>query len=131
MPAAACPASDAEQRASAGRAEQEASADGGGRKQDDHQTCGQADSAAEHTADTRRGLVLLDDLDLALVVALDDGRVVGVDQVGVGVKLLDELVVRQGVGDIAVDAGSRRRGCRWACRAPLWMSDARIRCVLR
>ena len=77
MPAAACPASAPEQRARAGRPEQEASADGGGWEEDDHQPRGQTDPTAEHAPDASRGLVLLDDLDLALVVALDDGRVVG------------------------------------------------------
>ena len=54
----------------------------------DHQTCSQTDPAAEHPSDASRGLVLLDDFDLALVIALDDGRVVGINQIGLGVELL-------------------------------------------
>jgi hypothetical protein len=94
----------AEQRACSGRTEEEASADGSRREQDNHQACRQPDSSAEHTADTRRGLVFLDDLDLALVVAFDDGCIVGIDQVGFGVKLFDYLIVRKSIFGIAVDA---------------------------
>src|SRR4051812_21525301 len=58
--------------------------------------------AAEHAAHARRRLGLLDDLGLAAVAALDGRRVVGVDQVGVRVQVLDELVVGLGVGDAVV-----------------------------
>jgi hypothetical protein len=36
--------------------------------------------------------VLLHNLDLALLIALDDGRVVGVDQIGFGMEVFDQLV---------------------------------------
>src|SRR3954447_15935882 len=51
-----------------------------------------------------RRLMLLDDPRLALVGALDDGGVVGVDQPRLGVQVADQLVVGLGVGDVVVDA---------------------------
>ena len=67
--------------------------------------------------------MLLDDLDLALVVPLDDGGVVGIDQVGVGVKVLDELIVRQGVGGVAVDTAIHEECVDGHACAPLEMSN--------
>ena len=84
----------------------------------------EADAAAEHPAGPGRRLVLLDDLDLAAVLALDDGGVVGVDQVRLGVEVLDRVVVGHRVIDVAVDADVRRGRCQlpyrqgppWCCR---------------
>jgi len=51
--------------------------------------------------------VLLDDLDLPVLPALHDGRVVGVDEARLGVQEVHGLVVGQGVVDVAVDARVR------------------------
>ena len=59
----------AEQRAATGRRGQEAATDGGRREQGDDEAGGEADAAAQHPADPGRRLVLLDDLDLAVVLA--------------------------------------------------------------
>jgi hypothetical protein len=84
--------------------------DPGEREQGDDQACGQPDPAAEDATDPGRGLVLLGDLDLAVVPPLDHGGVVGVDQPGLGVQVLDQLVVRFGLGHAGVhpDIGHER-----------------------
>ena len=66
---------------------------GGEREQRDDQAGGQPDAAAEHAADPRRRLVLLDDLDLAVVAALDHRGVVGVDQARLGVEVVTSSIV--------------------------------------
>ena len=101
MPAAACPATAPSTAPPPVVAAQQAAADRGEREQRDHQAGGQTDAAAEHAADPGRRLVLLDDLDLAVVAALDHRRVVGVDQAGLGVQVLDGVVVGLGVVDVA------------------------------
>jgi hypothetical protein len=101
------PGDRAEDRAAGRRARQEPAANRREREQRDDQPGRQPDAAAEDAADARRRLVLLDDLDLAVLAALDDGRVVGVDQVDLRVELLHELVVGLGVGDVVVDADER------------------------
>ena len=45
--------------------------------------------------------MLAADLHLAVLAALDYGRVIGIDQPGFGVQLLDEVIVR--VRDVVVD----------------------------
>jgi len=59
--------------------------------------------------------VLLDDLDLAVRLALNDGRVVCVDQTGLGVQVVDRVVVGQRVFDFGVDAGIRDEGVNGHC----------------
>ena len=61
----------AEDRSAGGRRREQAAADRGEREQRDDQAGGQPDAAAEHAADPRRRLVLLGDLGLAVVAALD------------------------------------------------------------
>ena len=85
-------------------ASEQAAADGRGREQGDHQPGGQAHPAAQDAAHPGGGLVLLDDLDLAVGLALDDRGVVGVDEPGLGVEGVDRVVVAQGVRNVAVDA---------------------------
>ena len=82
---------------------QQATADRGEREQHDDQAGGQADAAAQHAADPGRRLVLLGDLHLAVGAPLDHGRVVGVDQPGLHVQVIDQVVVRLRVGDVGVD----------------------------
>jgi hypothetical protein len=48
--------------------------------------------------------VLLRDLDLAILPAMDDRRVVGVHEPLVGMQLANQVVVRLGGLEIAVDA---------------------------
>ena len=86
MPAAACPATAPSTAPPPVVASEQAAADRRGREQRDHEPGGQTDAAAEHAADPGRRLVLLDDLDLAVVLALDDGRVVRVDESDLGVQ---------------------------------------------
>jgi hypothetical protein len=94
-------------------------------EQDHHQAGGQPHPAAQDPADPGRGLVLLGDLDLAVVAALDHRGVVGVDQPGLGVQVLDQLVVRSGIGHVGVhpDIGHERVDghappSRWLHRPP-------------
>src|SRR5262249_12242927 len=99
-------------------------ADRGEREQRHDQAGGQAHAPAEHAADPGRRLVLLGDLHFPVGAALDHGGVVGVDQVCLGVQVLDELVVGVGVPDVVVhpDVGDERVNCHrgpspgtWAC----------------
>ena len=53
--------------------------------------------------------MLLGNLDLAVGPALDDRRVVRVDQVGLGVQLLDELVVGLSVIDVVIYTDQRNK----------------------
>jgi hypothetical protein len=76
--------------------------DGGEREQGHDQPGGQPDPAAQHAADPGWRLVLLDDLDLAVGPPLEHRGVVGVQQPGLGVQILDELIVGLGVGDVGV-----------------------------
>jgi hypothetical protein len=46
--------------------------------------------------------MLLDDLDLAVGTPGDHRGVVGVDQPGLGVQVLDQLIVGLGVGNVGV-----------------------------
>ena len=68
----------ADHRPAARRGEEQATPDHRAEQGDD-QPRGQADAAPEGEAAAGRALVLLDDLDLAVVLALDDGRVESVD----------------------------------------------------
>src|SRR4051794_2854699 len=99
----------AEDRATGRRAREQAASDGGEGEQRDDQPGRQPHAAAEHATNARRGLVLLDDLGLALVRALDDRGVVGVDQPGLLVEVADELVVGLGVVDRVVDPNDHQQ----------------------
>jgi hypothetical protein len=65
--------------------------------------------------------VLAGDLDLAVGAPLDDGSVVGVDQVGLGVQVLDQLVVGVGVGDVGVDPDVGHEGVDRHPLPPWWL----------
>jgi hypothetical protein len=84
---------------------QQAGPDGGEREQGDDQAGGQPHPAAQDPADPGRGLVLAGDPHLAVGPPLDDRGVVGVDQPGLGVQVLDQLVVRFGGGHVGVHPG--------------------------
>ena len=62
----------AEQRAAAGGRGEQPAADRGRGEQRDDETGREPDAAAEHATDARRRLVLLHDLDLAVVAPFDD-----------------------------------------------------------
>ena len=97
-------------------AQEQPAADRGEREQRDDESGRQADAAAHHATDTGRRLVLLGDLDLAVVAAADDGGVVGVHQTGLDVEVLDQLVVRLGVRVVVVhadDCNERVDGHGW------------------
>jgi hypothetical protein len=102
----------AQNGAAGGGGGQQAGADGGEREQGHDQAGGQPHPAAEDTADPGRGLVLAGDPHLAVGAPLDHGGVVGVDQPGLGVQVLDQLVVGFGVGHVGVhpDIGHERVG---------------------
>jgi hypothetical protein len=104
IPAAAWPAT-----AAGRRADEQPSADGSKREQGDDQAGGEPHPAAEHSADARRRLVLLDDLRLAIVAPFDHGRVVGIDQAGLGVQVLHQLIVGLSVGDAPVHPDVRNQ----------------------
>ena len=72
-----------------------------------HRPVARPEAAADPGALPQRLLVLLDDLDLALVVLGDDRSVEGVDQVLVVVQRLDRLVVGLGVVQRSVRRGER------------------------
>src|SRR4051794_14909804 len=97
------PRNGAEERAARRRAHEQPAADGGEGKQRDDEAGGQPDAASEHAAGARRRLVLGDDLGLAAFATFDDRRVIGVDQTGLGVQVLDELVVGLRVPDAVID----------------------------
>ena len=99
----------AEDGAAARRGRQQAAPDGREREQRDDEAGGEPDATAEHAAHARRRLVLLDDLDLAVVATLDDGGVVGVDQARLRVKVMHELVVGLRVLDVVIDADERHQ----------------------
>ena len=92
------------------RTHEQAGADRRRGEQGDHETGGQADAAAEHAAHSGGRLVLLDDLDLAVLAVLDDRGVVGVDESGFGVQGLYGVVVGLGVGDVGVGADEGEEG---------------------
>src|SRR3954447_18322378 len=94
----------AEDGATGRRAREQAAADGGEGEERDDQPGRQPHPAAQHPADPRWRLVLLDDPRLALVGALDGGGVVGVNQPRLGVQVADQLVVGLRGGDVVVDA---------------------------
>src|SRR5262249_20374881 len=72
---------------------EETAADRGRGEQRDHEAGRETDTAAEHPTDARRGLVLLLDLDLAVLTPMDQRGVVRVDESGLYVQVLDRLVV--------------------------------------
>jgi hypothetical protein len=102
MPAAAWPATGAEDGPAGGRAGEQSPTDGGERKQRYDQTGREPDSTTQNAARARRGLMLFDDFGFALLATLDDGGVIRVDQAGVPVKVLHELIVGLGVVDAVV-----------------------------
>ena len=75
--------------------------------------------------DTRRCLVLLDDLDLAVVRALDDRGVICVEQTLPGVEVVDRVVVGLGIVDARVhpDIRHERVHCHVALLRPVnWLT---------
>src|SRR3954449_8873427 len=80
-----------EDGAAAGRRREQSATDGCERKQRYDQTGRKPDPAAEDAADSRRRLVLLDDLGLPVGATLDHRRVVGIDQARFRVQVVDEL----------------------------------------
>ncbi len=96
------PGERTERRATTGRRSQQSATDGGRREQRDDQAGGETDTATTHCTDTCGRLVLLDDLDLAVVLALDDGGIVGVDETFLGVEIVDRVVVGLRVVDVRV-----------------------------
>src|SRR6185437_15618430 len=67
-------------------------------------------AAAEHATDARRRLVLLHDLDLAVLAALDHRRVVRVDEVRLGVQRVDRVVVGLRRVDVGVGTAEHEEG---------------------
>jgi hypothetical protein len=103
----------AEDGAASGGERDQPAADGGDWEQDHDQPGGEAHTPAEHAADPGRRLMLLGDLDFPVGAALDHGRVIGVDQVLLGVQVLDERVVGVSVADVVIhpDIGNERVDC--------------------
>jgi hypothetical protein len=101
---------------------QQTGPDPGEGEQGDHQTGGQPDPTTEDPADPGRGLVLHGDPDLAVGPPFDHRGVVGVDQPGLGVQILDQLVVGLGVGDVGIgpDIGHERVDRHLIPRPPSW-----------
>jgi hypothetical protein len=85
--------------------EEEPTADGRGREQRDHETGRQSDAAAEHAADARRRLVLLDDLHLAVGFAFQHRGIVRIDESDLGVQVVHRVVVGQRILEVRVHAG--------------------------
>jgi hypothetical protein len=105
-------------------------ADRGEREQDYDQAGCQAHATAEHPAGSRRRLVLLGDLDLPVGPALDHRRVIGVDQVLLGMQLLDRLIVGVGVGRVVInpDIGQERVDCHpHTSKKPRWIVTRTLR----
>ena len=92
----------AEYRSAGGRCRKQSAADRGEREQRNDQPGRQADTAAEYATDTGRCFVLLGDAHLAVLALFDDGSVVCVHHSGLGMQVLDQLVIRLGVLDAGV-----------------------------
>src|SRR4029453_4627936 len=60
------------------------------------------DTAADHPTDASRRFMLLGDAHLAVLALFDDRSVVRVHHAGLGMQVLDQLVVRLGVLDAGV-----------------------------
>src|ERR1700751_2880699 len=93
----------AENRAAARGNREQATADRGEREQGYDQAGCQTHAAAEHPAGSRRPFWLLGYLALPVGPALDHRRVIGVDQVLLGMQLLDRLIVGVGVGRVVIN----------------------------
>jgi hypothetical protein len=99
----------AEDRAARGRRCEQPTSNSREREEHDHQPCRPPDAASQDAADAGGRLVLLDDLDPAIVATLDDGRVPGVDQARLGVEAVHELIVGLCVLHTVIDPNERHQ----------------------
>jgi len=95
--------------AAGGGADQQAASDGREREQHDHQPGGQPNAAAQHATHPRRRLVLLDDLDLAVVATLDHGSVVAIDETLLGMEVVHQAIVGLRILDAVIDPNERHQ----------------------